>query len=827
MTSAPSTTPADPFADGGKNCHRQNGWLWLPLRNRWSDVTHKPEEIVRQEWVRRLVVEGGFELEQMDQEVRSLAHGHGSPRADIVVWSSARAKANGESSILVVETKAAEGPVLVADFMQGNSYARVGGAGFLICATASTHSVFELPPGLPAQVREINEWPRKADFADERRLRKLRESLRAFDRDEFQKLLVSCHNLLRDAHAMSPDQAFDTISKVLFIKLHIERTGNHGTFTTHFIDERDRLRLENDKPIHEALFDTTKLAYVADDLFDDKSLGIADSTFRELVSKLERFNLSQTGEDVKGIAFEQFLGRTFRGELGQFFTPRPVVNFMVEALNPREDELVCDPAAGSGGFLIRVFDHVREQITADIARQKEAAVAEIYAEYPEDATESQLAERDERAESIRDEMNSDLAAFRPDGSTADTRVGRLARDCIYGTDKESRAARTAKMNMIMHGDGHGGIHWHDGLVDINGIWPGRFDVVVTNPPFGSTVQKNAKVGDTPTTYVPSDPAYAQRQNERYGDAWKEYHRAVIADKGKSILSLYKVGEGRGGSKTEILFLERCLNLLKPGGRLGIVLPNGNLNGATLSWLRRWAEGKAFLRGVVALPMETFKFSGASVSASIVFMQKFTDHDAERWEACWTEATAALAPEFERKRAEMIIRYNSTAIDGDDMELRRILADLRAIGGDRVLPKPVRNAPARVERSAGTTTVRLPRWTGSSRGDAAALRKRYIDRAAAVPAVAQALSDVKAAFTALDDEETKAMWAHVRAAFDYPVFMARPSAVGITATGDTGVHVPNDLPDVLDEWNAFCARQEIESNRARAETTPSLDEVRAR
>jgi type I restriction enzyme M protein len=804
MISAPPGPPVESFADGGKSCHRVGSWLWIPLRNRWSDVTHKPEEVVRQEWVRRLVVEGGFELEQMDQEVRSLAHGHGSPRADIVVWPSARAKANAEASILVVETKAAEGPVLVADFVQGNSYARVGGAGFLICATATTHAVFELPPGLPAQVREINEWPKKLDFADERRLRKLRESLRVFDRDEFQKLLVACHNVLRDAQAMGPIQAFDTISKVLFIKLYIERSGNHGTFTTKFLDDRERTRVEGEQPVHESLFDLTREAYAADDLFDDNELGISAATFRELVAKLERFNLSQTGEDVKGIAFEQFLGRTFRGELGQFFTPRPVVNFMVEALDPREGELVCDPAAGSGGFLIRVFDHVRDLIATDIAAQKEGAVAAIYAEYAEDAPEDKLAERDERAEVAREELNADLAPFRRDGGPANTRVGRLARDCIYGTDKESRAARTAKMNMIMHGDGHGGIHWHDGLIDINGIWENRFHVVVTNPPFGSSVKKTLRVGDTSTTDVPSTATYTRQQNERYGDAWRLAHAGVVANRGKSILSLYEVGEGRGGSKTEILFLERCLDLLKPGGRLAIVLPNGNLNGASVSWLRRWAEGKAFLRGVVVLPMETFKFSGASVSASVVFMQKFRYADTMRWQAAWAEADAALAPEFAQRRAEKAAFYATDVIDGGDDELKEILTDLRALGGDRVLPELSHTEPTGIERGAGTTRIGSPRWTGPSRGDAAALRRKYTERAADVPAVAQALANLKAELAALDDEQTKAMWSHVRETFDYPVFMARPAAVGITATGDTGEHVPNDLPEVLAEWKAFIA-----------------------
>ncbi len=415
-----------------------------------------------------------------------------------------------------------------------------------------------------------------------------------------------------------------------------------------------------------------------------------------------------------------------------------------------------------------------------------------------------LAERDERAEAAREELNADLAAFQRDGSPADTRVGRLARDCIYGTDKEPRAARTAKMNMIMHGDGHGGIHWHDGLIDINGIWENRFKVVVTNPPFGSSVKKTSKVGDTSATDVPSTPDYSRRQNERYGDAWRPAHREVVRNRGKSILSLYEVGEGRGGSKTEILFLERCLNLLKPGGRLAIVLPNGNLNGASLSWLRRWAEGKAFLRGVVALPMETFKFSGASVSASVVFMQKFTYADTVRWDAAWAEAGAKLGPEFTQRRAEKVASYEADVIDGGDGELKQILSDLRALGGDRVLPELTRTAPAGIERGAGTTTIGPPRWTGPSRGEAAALHRKYAERAADVPAVARALAALKAELAALDREQTKMMWSHVREAFDYPVFMARPAAVGITATGDTGEHVPNDLPEVLAEWKAFIA-----------------------
>ena len=96
------------------------------------------------------------------------------------------------------------------------------------------------------------------------------------------------------------------------------------------------------------------------------------ATGEEIVRKLEKYNLSDTSEDIKGVAFERFLGRTFRGEIGQFFTPRTIVEFMVHMIDPQEGEVVCDPASGSGGFLIRVFEIVREKILADADRQYNA-----------------------------------------------------------------------------------------------------------------------------------------------------------------------------------------------------------------------------------------------------------------------------------------------------------------------------------------------------------------------------------------------------------------------------------------------------------------------
>ncbi|MFG3076092.1 restriction endonuclease subunit M [Streptomyces sp. NPDC048225] len=796
--------PSTDFVADGSACHRSGSLIWVPLRSRWVDTTHAPEEVVRQDWVRRLVVEGGFDLSQMAQEKRT-QHGHGSPRADIVIWNSAEARSAGVAALMVVETKATEGGVIESDFRQGASYATAGGAGFLIAATATAYAVYEMKPGFPGMATQINDWPKRADFADPRRLDKLKHSLRVFDRDEFQKLLADCHDLLRDHHAMTPDKAFDTISKILFIKLSVERRGTARTFRTDFLDAFESTRINQKVSAHEELFNQTKEAFRGDELFAESDrLDISDATFRAIVAKLERFNLSKTGDDIKGIAFEQFLGRTFRGELGQFFTPRPVVDFMVEALDPQEGELVCDPAAGSGGFLIRVFDHIRGAISADIERQKTEAFERISSDYPEDATEDQLAERDQRIDEAFAALNADLLPMSADGQPAETRVGKLARKCIYGTDKEPRAARTAKMNMIMHGDGHGGIHAHDGLVNINGVWEERFNVIVTNPPFGATVTNTQLVGATRESDVPDDLRYSRRQTERYGDAWQAGHRAVVQARHSPILDTFEIGRGKKSRQTEVLFVERVLRLLKSGGRAAIILPNGNLNAVSLGWLRRWTEGNAYLRGVVALPVETFKFSKASVSASIVFLQKFTDEDREVWNDAWLAAALATNPDYDAQRQAALTEIGGKALTANGApDVIELIEKLQALGVVRKFEGYTRVPNNELVRNSGTTKLGNVKWHGRAVGEAASLKKEL---AAALKthskAVKAAEKELRAKLREIDVAQTAAMWAHVRQHFDYEVFMAAPVGVGITATGETGAHVPNDLPEVLTELRRF-------------------------
>ncbi len=797
----PNASPATPFPTAPDTLHREGNWLWIPLRGEWREVSAKPEEVVRQSFIRHLIDHYGYSLVQMDQERRTM-HGHKSPRADVVIWETPEVKAKGQKPVLVIECKAESVDINLNDYYQGESYTRAVGCEFFIAHNTRFTAIFKLVPAVPGDFVQINEIPKAADWGDAKRIEEIKSKLRVFNRREFQDLLFKCHSILRDVHKMEPGRAFDTISKILFVKMYVERSGLHGTFSVDYLDRRGAIRLPTDPLVHDGLFDQTKNYYKADELFiANDRLEISEDTFRRIVKELERFDLSTTGDDIKGLAFERFLGNTFRGELGQFFTPRPLVDFMVNLLDPREGESICDPAAGSGGFLIRAFEHVRDQIGAAVQAEKDKARAEIEAKgLNPDEEEQEIDEAFAR-------FNNELLPSDENNQPVETRVGRLAWQCIFGCDAEPRAARTAKMNMIMHGDGHGGIHYHDGLVDVNGIFPGRFDVVMTKTPFGSNVGSDQKVGGSDETRVHNDSAYRDRCEQRYGAAWRESQERMIAaaTAKTNILDLFEIGRGKANRATEIVFVERCLELLKPGGRLGIVLPDGNLNNPSLTWLRRWCEGKAKILAIVSLPEETFRSADATVKASLVFLRRFTEEDQTAWDAAWAAAKAEHDTAFDAERDKLCAAYGPRIVSGDDKDAARILADMAAIGLTRVPPAWFSADPPPYPKSIGATRLRKPAWhdDATDRKTAAALRKAY-NAAFTEPATAAgALTrELQAALRTLDERHNAALWATVRETFDYPIFVAAPKAVGITSTRETGENVPNDLPALLDAYRRF-------------------------
>jgi type I restriction enzyme M protein len=460
-----------------------------------------------------------------------------------------------------------------------------------------------------------------------------------FSRDDFSRLLFRCHNIIRNNDKLSPEAAFDEISKILFIKIRYEREQSH---TQTIFSEEEFLNLKKSdakvrgnenltKPFYQYFFDSTKHAFEKDELFDpNDTLRLRESTFLAIIKELEKYNLSETSDDVKGIAFEEFLGRTFRGELGQFFTPRTVVDYVVDILEPQEGELICDPCCGSGGFLIKAFEYVRAKIEKDVIEVKAIVEKNTFSVDFNSLSDSEKESRISRLNKIKQDLESEIDLQNPNG-----RLYNLSHNCIFGTDANPRMARTAKMNMIMHGDGHGGVHHHDGLLNVNGIYEGRFDIILTNPPFGSRVDKSLRVTTNDIPKLDKISYYKQRYGEEYESlvveplrAYAETDNGQDKPKGKAILDLYELGEISG--LTEVLFLERCLNLLKPGGRMGIVLPEGVLNNLNLQKIRDFVEGRAKLINITSIPQDVFMASGATVKSSLVFLKKFDDVEAKKY-----------------------------------------------------------------------------------------------------------------------------------------------------------------------------------------------------
>ena len=633
--------------------------IFAPLKNKW--LVMKPEEEVRQKYICRLADSYGYQLDQMDQEmqVTNSQRGQGAARADIIVWRSKEDKEAKKYPLIVVECKAESVTIRKEDYYQGMNYASWAHADFFVTTNLKETRIFRIvKEQIPDQLDEIVDIPSASKANNQKEIDRLLKQTKAFTRDEFSRLLTKCHNIIRSNDWLSPEAAFDEISKILFIKIRYERNNSDSQIFSaerfkilkkNREDYNKEMNITDEKPFYQHLFDLTKQEFASDHLFDDNAkIEIRENSFEQIVKELEIYNLSTTSDDVKGIAFEKFLGKTFRGELGQFFTPRTIVDFIVSILDPQEGERICDPCCGSGGFLIKAFEYVREKIEKDIEHQKEEIKALSYGDDYDKMPGKKKEEIEARVALAFTCLNEELNINNPKG-----RLRSLSYDCIYGTDANPRMARTAKMNMIMHGDGHGGVHHHDGLLNVNGIFENRFDVILTNPPFGARVKKDSKISVADGL---TDEVKMAEYCTRYGKEVYEKAISQVNDNiGKPLLSLYKIDS----SLTEVLFIERCLNLLKPGGRMGIVLPEGVLNNPNLQKAREFVEGKAKILLIVSIPQDVFMASGAMVKPSLLFFKKFTEEEADTYSQTLQQiqlhVTTKYADEIDKIEEKLALR----------------------------------------------------------------------------------------------------------------------------------------------------------------------------
>lgn len=289
-----------------------------------------------------------------------------------------------------------------------------------------------------------------------------------------------------------------------------------------------------------------------DDVFSKRdTIGIDAKNLVYVVGELQNYEITRAERDAVGDAFEVFIGPSLRGSEGQFFTPRNVVRMMVDILDPQPGESILDPACGSGGFLIMALEHIWNRL-------------------------------DEKAKKLN---WTDEQRFHEKREAA-TR-------CFRGIDKDSFLAKVTKAYMAIMGDGRGGVFCENSLqppdqwksVARDSIKLGAFDVVFTNPPFGTKIP------------IKGEDVLSQYD---LGFKWQRNKESDQFEKGSALYD---------DQPPQILFLERCLQFLKPGGRLGIVLPEAIFGMPTYEYVVTFIRNRAKVLGIVSMPEALFKTSG--------------------------------------------------------------------------------------------------------------------------------------------------------------------------------------------------------------------------
>lgn len=407
-----------------------------------------------------------------------------------------------------------------------------------------------------ADVFAVNDFPRKGEDAnsiyttDRRRLRVATGNnlLYAFKR---------CHDYIHANQGGSKEQIFWEFLKILFAKIEDEQYGGRPRFAIKNADERNTKEGREDVKFRiEHLFKEVKKRAEYKGLFEAQAEGVLFNaeTVSYIVSQLEKYDFIHSSVDVKGVAYETIVGPTLEGHKGEFFTPRNVVKMTVKMLDPNPGDRIYDPACGTGGFIVMAFNYVSEKL-----RQKHRTRWKNKNNPSEDEEKKLFGDIHETGKSI------------------------------FGTDFNSNLVKAAQMNMIMNNDGRGGLYPVNSLKkpsDWNNkdaaaaIQLGSMDYVMANPPFGAKIK------------IDSQEILEQYQLahnwSKQGDRWTMESNV------------------RNAMEPEVLFVERCVNFLKPGkGKLGIVLPDSILSNPGYAYVRYWIMQNCQLLASIDLPVETF------------------------------------------------------------------------------------------------------------------------------------------------------------------------------------------------------------------------------
>jgi len=507
-----------------------------------------PEERIRQDVARSLVEEYGYNKDDIDIEF-PIKMGRARKRIDIVIFEEGSGhKQENIYAIVEVKTENIKPSDKKEGFEQLKSYVAASINTQFALWVGSERLAFKVVEERGRRkLEEIPDIPKKGETTIPK---PTRGSI--VPAVNLKQVFKRVHNYIYANQGFQKDKAFEELLKLIFIKVYDEQyTPSLQFYILHGEDIGEvRERLKN-------LFKKVQTRYKY--IFKgNEIIELNDTVLKYVVSELQRFSLVDTETDVKGEAYEEIVGPNLRGDRGEFFTPRNVCNMTIEmlfSLIPK-DKLtspggmkILDPAVGTGGFLIAGVQKIKQLFL----------------------------NRDFRYDQLRDLVRD------------------VANANFYGIDFNPFLVKVAQMNMVMHGDGSANIV-HANSLENSANWNseakekikfGEFDLVVTNPPFGTKA-----VIDNP-------------------DILSQFE-----------LTTFGANSPRTALPPEQLFIERCLDFLKPGGYLGIVLPDSILSNPGLKWIREWILQKAYIIASIDLPVETFE-PHTGTQTSILILKKKT------------------------------------------------------------------------------------------------------------------------------------------------------------------------------------------------------------
>jgi len=422
-------------------------------------------------------------------------------------------------------------------------------------------------------------WPLAGESLKEATTRATRIPVKTAGKDVLRVAFRRCHNFIHGNEGMSKDAAFLQFLYLIFCKMYDEEYGKQQ-FWVGLNEQYDPSSWAGISNRVRELFREVKVQHP--DIFrTSDEITLSDRALAFIVSELSRYDLSNSDIDAKGLAYQEIVGANMRGDRGQYFTPHDVVNLAAEILEPGPRERVFDPACGTGGFLRETLQYRFRRFCEELGIKPDQKGTEEYRQARE-------------------------------------RLKEYAQEYIYGADFDPALVRASRMQMVMFGDGHGHLYHINSLEFPRGtlsgvaraakeIPPGSVDVLMTNPPFGS---------DIPIT-------------DRQILAQYDLARTWTAD-----------GEGgfrmedrpKGSVAPEILFIERCLQWLKEGGRMAIVLPDGILGNPADEYIRYWIMKHAWVLASIDLPIESFIVeANVNILTSLLVLKKKTS-EQRRFEA---------------------------------------------------------------------------------------------------------------------------------------------------------------------------------------------------